>query len=141
MNSVDCTVDVSCATLSRELCSKTPRTCGECLVGYIGLIGTSSIIDCIPLFRPKHYTFHQFFLFQTTSFISFIRPKFPLFLIFFVSNHPSPIQVTVMNSVALNNLLLPSVRHVQSVVKMKRSMKRQRPYVQVDIVTQPPVCV
>ena len=54
----------------------------------VHLIVPSLIIFFI--FRPKHTHFTNF-LSQTTSFMSFIRPKFTFLLIFFVSNHPSPI--------------------------------------------------
>ena len=39
------------------------------------------------IFRPKHTHFINF-LSQTTSFMSFIRPKFTFLLVVFLSNHP-----------------------------------------------------
>ena len=43
MNSVDCTVPVSCAQLNRQQCQLTTKTCGSCLTGYVGVVGDSNI--------------------------------------------------------------------------------------------------
>lgn len=40
MNSVDCTsILVNCSALNREACGKVANTCGECVSGYIGVLG------------------------------------------------------------------------------------------------------
>ena len=52
--------------------------------GFIYFPGASLII-----FRPKHTHFNTF-LSHITSFMSFIRPKFPSLTFFFVSNHLPP---------------------------------------------------
>ena len=43
INAVDCRVPVGCASINREECSRTARTCGECLSGYIGIDGDSNV--------------------------------------------------------------------------------------------------
>jgi hypothetical protein len=42
LNTIDCTVPTACATLNREKCRDTPKTCGSCLEGYLGSDGDSN---------------------------------------------------------------------------------------------------
>ena len=41
-NAVNCTVVVDCFSLNREPCSRTSKTCGPCLKGFIGSAGDSN---------------------------------------------------------------------------------------------------
>jgi hypothetical protein len=43
LNTVLCVVPKQCDTLNREKCSKTARTCGPCLPGFIGVAGDSNV--------------------------------------------------------------------------------------------------
>jgi hypothetical protein len=42
LNVVNCTVPTPCASLNRDVCVKTPKTCGECLSGYLGVDGDAN---------------------------------------------------------------------------------------------------
>ena len=42
-NDVDCQVPYDCHYLNRAACSATPRTCGSCLFGFIGVIGDANL--------------------------------------------------------------------------------------------------
>jgi hypothetical protein len=42
LNVVDCTVPTSCASLNRADCLDTPKTCGACLSGYLGVDGDAN---------------------------------------------------------------------------------------------------
>lgn len=42
VNSVDCSVSATCASLNRQSCLYTARTCGPCLSGYVGISGDSN---------------------------------------------------------------------------------------------------
>jgi hypothetical protein len=42
LNVVNCSVSVKCSSLHRENCAYTPRTCGSCLSGYVGVYGDSN---------------------------------------------------------------------------------------------------
>ena len=50
---VDCsTVPVPCASLNRQICTQTSRTCGPCLTGYVGIDGDSnSLCNTMNLFN------------------------------------------------------------------------------------------
>mmetsp|Transcript_14931 Transcript_14931/g.20503 ORF Transcript_14931/g.20503 Transcript_14931/m.20503 type:complete len:1670 (+) Transcript_14931:55-5064(+) len=39
INIVDCTVPISCNILKRQECSTTPKTCGSCIAGFVGVLG------------------------------------------------------------------------------------------------------
>ena len=44
INTVDCTgLPFICKSINRENCENTPKTCGKCLAGYLGLDGDSNI--------------------------------------------------------------------------------------------------
>ena len=43
LNTVDCTVPYKCSVLHRQNCSATPKTCGPCLTGYVGVNGDSNM--------------------------------------------------------------------------------------------------
>eukprot|EP01036_Dinobryon_divergens_P024036 gene24036-32447_t len=47
-NSVDCQVTTPCATLQRQPCMSTTRTCGPCLSGTIGFQGDSNTMCQVP---------------------------------------------------------------------------------------------
>ena len=42
LNTVNCTVPTACATLNREACVNTPKTCGVCLPGFLGVDGDAN---------------------------------------------------------------------------------------------------
>jgi hypothetical protein len=42
INAVNCTVPRSCATLNRNPCTVVAHTCGSCLTGYVGALGSSN---------------------------------------------------------------------------------------------------
>ena len=42
LNVVNCTTPVLCSTLNRNKCINTPKTCGECKEGYIGVDGDAN---------------------------------------------------------------------------------------------------
>jgi len=44
INTIDCTVPVSCAALNRAECRYTPKTCGACNVGFAGPSGDSNVL-------------------------------------------------------------------------------------------------
>lgn len=42
MNSVDCTaLTINCSAINREACGKVANTCGDCVSGYVGIVGPS----------------------------------------------------------------------------------------------------
>jgi hypothetical protein len=43
LNNVNCTVPANCTSIHREVCSRTPQTCGQCLSGFIGFPGDSNV--------------------------------------------------------------------------------------------------
>ena len=43
VNSANCTLAPNCTLLHREKCSSVDNTCGECLSGYAGVLGSSNI--------------------------------------------------------------------------------------------------
>ena len=42
LNDMDCQVPYDCRTMNRAPCSTTPRTCGSCLNGFIGITGDAN---------------------------------------------------------------------------------------------------
>eukprot|EP01034_Spumella_vulgaris_P012524 gene12524-15945_t len=48
-NFVNCGVPTDCASINRQVCSTTARTCGVCLPGYIGLPGHSNVACQLPV--------------------------------------------------------------------------------------------
>jgi hypothetical protein len=48
INSVDCTVPISCNRIKRFDCVYTEKTCGECFAGYIGPLGDSNVPCNLP---------------------------------------------------------------------------------------------
>jgi hypothetical protein len=43
VNTVDCTVPISCSILKRQTCTFTSKTCGACLDGYVGIYGDTNL--------------------------------------------------------------------------------------------------
>jgi hypothetical protein len=43
INTVNCTVPISCALINRASCKATTKTCGKCLIGFLGASGDSNL--------------------------------------------------------------------------------------------------
>jgi hypothetical protein len=53
LNVVNCTVPTACASLNRADCLDTPKTCGECLSGYLGVDGDANTLCSDPTVLRK----------------------------------------------------------------------------------------
>ena len=50
---INCTTPYTCSTLSRDNCIDTPKTCGECLDGFIGAVGDANSACVTPSTAKK----------------------------------------------------------------------------------------